>query len=70
MSYLSTRKLRNGNTLSQENPNLADILPRELLTSYMENVNTNVKEQSRTRSPSPSIRDETQLKNEERFNML
>ena len=36
----------------------------------MENANDNSNEQNRTRSPSPSIRDETQRDNEERFNRL
>ena len=36
----------------------------------MENVSANVNEQSRTRSSSPSIRDETQRENGERLNML
>ena len=36
----------------------------------MENVNTNINEQRRTRSPSPSIANEIQRESEERFNRL
>ena len=70
MSYSSPRKRRNGKLLSQESLNRTDVLPRGILTSNMENVDANANEQSRTRSPSPSIRDETQRENEERFKRL
>ena len=66
MSRISPRKLRNGKLLSQEIPNRTDT---HCLAANMENVNDNTKEQPRTTSPSPSIR-ETQRENEERVIML
>ena len=60
MSHLSLRRLRNGKLLRKGNANQTDILPHGSLASNMEIVNINVGERSRTRSPFPSFRYETQ----------
>ena len=60
MNYLSPRKFRNRILLSQESPNQIDFLPGEYRTRNMENINNEVSEQSRTRSPFHQTSDETQ----------